>query len=100
MARHPNKEIEAALQYARSKGWSVIKSLKGHCWGIIRCSHGRGGSQKSVWSTPKNPQNHAKAISSLRGSLPAPDECYGWTMKTHSFTLILSGVAKITPELA
>jgi hypothetical protein len=28
MARHLNKEIEAALQYARSKGWSVIKSLQ------------------------------------------------------------------------
>ncbi len=54
MARHPNKEIEAALQYAKSKGWSIIKSLKGHCWG----------------------------------------------MKTHTFTLILSGVAEITPELA
>jgi hypothetical protein len=62
MAIHPNKEIRAALKYAESKGWTVIKSLKGHCWGIIRCSHGRGGCQKSVWSTPKNPQNHAKAI--------------------------------------
>ncbi len=62
MARHPNKEIEAALAYAMSKGWSVIKSAKGHCWGIIRCPHGRGGCQKSVWSTPKSPEDHAKAI--------------------------------------
>lgn len=36
MPRHPNKEIEAALSYARTKGWTVIKP-KGHCWG---CSHG------------------------------------------------------------
>src|SRR5260370_17114559 len=62
MVRHPNKEIKAALNYAKSNGWSIIKSLRGHCWGMIRCSHGRGGCQKSVLSTPKNPQNHAKAV--------------------------------------
>ena len=33
MTRHPDKEIEAALKYAKSKGRSIIKSLKGHCWG-------------------------------------------------------------------
>ena len=60
--RHPNKEIEAALKYAKSKAWSVVKSSKGHCWGMIRCAHGRGGCQKSVWSTPRSPENHAKAI--------------------------------------
>lgn len=53
MARHSNKEIEAALDYAREQGWDVIKSLRGHCWGMIRCPHGRGGCQKSVWSTPQ-----------------------------------------------
>ena len=62
MARHPNKEIQAALRFAKSKGWTVIQSARGHCWGIIRCAHGRGGCQKSVWSTPRNPQNHAKSI--------------------------------------
>jgi hypothetical protein len=62
MPRHPNKEIQAALEYAQRMGWTVIKSAKGHCWGIIRCPHGRGGCQKSVWSTPKSPQDHAKDI--------------------------------------
>jgi len=62
MSRHPSKEIEAAMKYARSRGWSVIKSPSGHCWGIIRCPHGRGGCQKSVWSTPKSAENHAKAL--------------------------------------
>ena len=62
MPRHPNKEIQAALEYAQRMGWSVIKSPKGHCWGIIRCPHGRGGCQKSIWSTPKSPQDHAKDI--------------------------------------
>lgn len=62
MARHPNKEIQAALNFAESEGWAVLKSPKGHCWGILRCPHGRGGCQKSVWSTPRDPESHAKAI--------------------------------------
>jgi hypothetical protein len=62
MKRHPNKEINAALQYAESMGWTIFKSPKGHCWGMIRCPHGRGGCQKSIWSTPRVPENHAKAI--------------------------------------
>lgn len=62
MVRHSNKEIEAALTHAKEKGWSIIRSKKGHCWGIIRCPHGYGGCQKSIWSTLKNPQDHAKAI--------------------------------------
>src|SRR3989442_10806900 len=36
----------------------------------------------------------------FRGSSPAPDECNRRTMNTHTFTLILSGVAELTPELA
>lgn len=62
MPNHPNKEIRAALTYAARKGWSVIKSAKGHCWGIIRCPYGRGGCQWSVWSTPRNPENHAQFL--------------------------------------
>ena len=60
--RHANKEIEAALQYAESLGWLVVESRRGHCWGVIRCPHGRGGCQKSVWSTPRGPENHANQI--------------------------------------
>jgi hypothetical protein len=62
MARHPNKEVQAALEYAEEQGWTVVKSKKGHCWGVIRCPHGRGGCQKSVWSTPRSPQTHAKSL--------------------------------------
>jgi hypothetical protein len=29
---------------------------------IVESTHGRGGCQKSIWSTPKNPHNHADAI--------------------------------------
>jgi hypothetical protein len=48
----------------------------------------------------EKPIEPCQGDSSLCGSLPAPDECDRGAMKTHTFTLILSGVATITPELA
>jgi hypothetical protein len=60
--RHPNKEIEAAVAYAEARGWSWKKAA-GHAWGRLLCvHHDRDGCQLSVWSTPKGPENHAKAI--------------------------------------
>ena len=59
---HPNKEIEAAVAYAESIGWRFVKT-KGHGWGRLLCTkHDRDGCMVSVWSTPKNPENHAKAV--------------------------------------
>lgn len=62
--RHPNKEIEGALQYAESLGWEVKKAGKSsHAWGRVYCPHGgREGCLFSVWSTPRSPQNHARQI--------------------------------------
>ncbi len=74
MPRHPNKEIHEALKYAQNQGWTVIKSAKGHCWGVIRCPYGYGGCQKSIWSTPKNPQSHAKSIERYVNQCPHVDE--------------------------
>jgi hypothetical protein len=60
--RHPNKDIEAAVQDAEAAGWTWTKG-KGHCWGRLWCPHGqRGGCQMSVWSTPRNPVGHARLI--------------------------------------
>ena len=54
-SRHPIKEIEAAVQAAEAKDWTVTSS-HGHPWGILRCPHGaRGGCQISVYSTPRDP---------------------------------------------
>jgi hypothetical protein len=59
-SRHPNKEIEAAVQYAEARGWVVTLS-RGHAWGRLRCPHDqRGGCQYSVWSTPRAPTAHAR----------------------------------------
>ena len=65
--RHPNKEIEQALIYAESQGWRVV-TLNGHAWGKIQCpwndAECRCGTfcQKSVWSTPRVPEDIARQI--------------------------------------
>jgi hypothetical protein len=61
-ARHPNKHIQDAVKYAERRGWRVEMSA-GHAWGRLFCPrHDRDGCQFSVWSTPRNPENHAKQI--------------------------------------
>jgi hypothetical protein len=63
IAMHPNKHIRAALKYAESKGWLVKKSgPRAHAWGVIYCSYGHGECWMAVYSTPKNPENHARRI--------------------------------------
>ncbi|MEM9007224.1 MAG: hypothetical protein AAGE59_27310 [Cyanobacteria bacterium P01_F01_bin.86] len=69
MARktHPNKEIEAALQYAEAHGWKVVPG-GGHCWGKLRCPINDSDCRNqmfcsnSIWSTPRNAQRHARDI--------------------------------------
>ena len=61
-ARHPNKHIEQAIQYAESLSWRVELSL-GHAWGRLLCPRStREGCIVAVWSTPRNPENHARHI--------------------------------------
>lgn len=62
--QHPNKDIEAALQYAEDCGWRYKEAGKSsHAWGRLLCLlEAREGCQLSVWSTPKNPDVHAKQI--------------------------------------
>jgi hypothetical protein len=61
-SRHKNKEIEAAVRYAESKGWTCA-AASGHAWGILWCPHPqRSGCHFSIWSTPRNPVNFARLI--------------------------------------
>lgn len=71
MARkpHPNKEIEEALQYAEAHGWRVLKAGKsGHAFAKMLCPSNDpnccGGMHcmTSIWSTPKDPGNHARKL--------------------------------------
>lgn len=58
--RHPNKHIQAAIEYALAQGWTFEKS-RGHAFGHIKCGyHQRGGCFWSIWSTPANPEKHAR----------------------------------------
>jgi hypothetical protein len=60
--RHPNKHIEESVQYAESRGWRVEIS-NGHDWGRLFCpERSRDGHIVGVYSTPKNPENHAQRI--------------------------------------
>ena len=65
--RHPNKEIEDALRHAETEGWRVEVGGS-HAWGRMFCPYDdktcRCGEFciTSVWSTPANPTNHARAI--------------------------------------
>ena len=59
-ARHPNKEVEAAVSEAEAKGWT-LKS-QGH-WGRLYCPHAdRDGCQVGVNGTPRIPEAHARQI--------------------------------------
>ncbi len=61
---HPNKHIRAAIEYAIDKGWRVKKAgARAHIWGELYCLHAqRGGCIVRVFSTPKNPEGHARFI--------------------------------------
>ncbi len=59
-SRHPSKEVEAAVAYAESLGWTVRKM--GH-WGRMFCPHAdRDGYQVGVNGTPRDAGNHARQI--------------------------------------
>jgi hypothetical protein len=61
-ARHPHKEIEAAVQHAEGLGWRVFVGGS-HAWGFLYCPHEeRDGCRLRVDSTPKNPEGHARRL--------------------------------------
>jgi hypothetical protein len=60
--RHPNKEIEAAVAYAESRGWEFVRT-GGHAWGVLHCPlRTQGGHRAYVHSTPRNPFAHARDL--------------------------------------
>ena len=61
---HPKKEIEDAIQYAESYRWRYQKSGRSaHAWGRLLCPlEDREGCKMSLWSTPRDAENHARQI--------------------------------------
>lgn len=68
--KHPNKDIRKALKSAKKLGWELLVS-KGHPFGILICGQ---GCRMSIWSTPRNPENHAKRINKFVSSCPHKKE--------------------------
>jgi len=64
---HPKKEVDEALEYAESHGWTIQKA-SGHAWGRLYCPYNDAECRcgefciVSVWSTPKVPGNHARQL--------------------------------------
>lgn len=65
--KHPNKDVEAALAHAEAHGWRIERA-RGHAWGRLYCPWNDDECRcgefciASVWSTPRNPINHARQI--------------------------------------
>jgi hypothetical protein len=65
--RHPKADVEAALRHAEDRGWRVVHG-GAHAWGKIYCPWNDAKCRcgefciASIWSTPKNPGNHAHQI--------------------------------------
>jgi hypothetical protein len=65
--RHPNKEIQQALNHAEALGWQ-IEPASGHAWARLYCPFNDMNCRYgkfcvvSVWSTPKSPVDHARQI--------------------------------------
>lgn len=63
VADHPNKHIREALRYAVDHGWTIRKSgPRAHAWGVIYCSFGHRECWMAIYSTPRNPEAHARDI--------------------------------------
>lgn len=64
---HPKKEIEQALKHAERHGWRVEPDGS-HARGRIYCPYNSADCRcgefciTSIWSTPKNPFSHARAV--------------------------------------
>ncbi|MBM83975.1 MAG: hypothetical protein CMJ78_25750 [Planctomycetaceae bacterium] len=63
-AKHPNKHIQEAIEHAQSQGWRLTKSGgQAHIWGTVWCPDAsRDGCRFRIFSTPANPENHAKDL--------------------------------------
>ena len=65
--KHPKKSIECAIQFAESQNWR-IQVGGSHAWGKMYCPFNQKSCRcgefciTSIWSTPKNHENHANAL--------------------------------------
>ena len=72
---HPNKEIRKAIDEALDIGWMLKKSSgHAHAWGRLFCpADDQSGCIVSIYSTPRNSQNHAAQIRRKVNACPHAD---------------------------
>lgn len=63
-SKHPRKAIEQAICMAEELGWRYQPTGRSaHAWGRLYCPlNTTDGCRLSIWSTPRNAENHAKQI--------------------------------------
>ena len=76
--RHTNPHVEATLAAAEERGWRVEKAAGGHAhvWGRMLCPQAtREGCIVFVYSTPRNPQSHARHLQKRVDCCPHQENC-------------------------
>lgn len=58
--RHPKKAVATALDGLDGDRFRVEEIHRGHRWGVVRCLW--CGATLAVWSTPRVPEDLARAI--------------------------------------
>ncbi len=64
MAKHPNKHIREAIKFAEARGWRFEKlNARAHIFGTLYYSLAtRAGCRFRVYSTPRDPEGHARRL--------------------------------------
>ncbi|MDR3434811.1 MAG: hypothetical protein P4L95_23395 [Rouxiella aceris] len=79
MNKHPNKHIQAAIEYALQHGWEWVEAgSSSHAFCRLRCGNSvsdHQGHQRSVWSTPRVAEHHAQQIKRAVDQCPDSKKC-------------------------
>ena len=74
--RHPKQEVEEAIRHAEASGWRAQVGGS-HARGKMDCPYNDAECRRgefcitSIWSTPKNPGNHARQLKRVVDNCPA-----------------------------
>ncbi|MFZ4499820.1 MAG: hypothetical protein ACOYMX_08960 [Burkholderiales bacterium] len=83
-AKHPHKDVEAAISRAEASGWRIVIGGS-HAWGRMFCPWNDDGCRcglhciSCIWSTPRNPEAFARQLdrvvnNCLHRRLPIEDD--------------------------
>lgn len=91
---HPKKDVEEAVRYMEAQGWRIAVGGS-HAWGKVYCPYNARECRcgefciACIWSTPKNPGNHARALRrvvdncTIRAAQQKASEEQPWNTRSH-----------------